>query len=157
MVKILTILFLFLANFCFAISNENGFPKYSKELTKPVSCSCSGVFSSCSSSGNCTCTCGYFTCSCTSEKRLETITQIDISISKEQFKNIEKLAKKLHEIKSDQAVDYLAKMIECIKINDVENFQLNRKLYIDEINKIERISKNKLNAFFESLNAEERI
>ncbi len=93
---------LFTANFYLA-NSKTDFPKYSKELTKSFNCSCSGAFTSCSASGTCTCSCGYFTCSCTTEKQVEAIAknEIDISISEKQFKNIEKLAEKLHEVKAD--------------------------------------------------------
>lgn len=161
-IKIISI-FVFMISFSsFAKTSTNGidFPKYSKSLTKSNACSCSGAFTSCSAAGKCSCTCGYFTCSCTVEppvKGIGKIETIDISISKDQFENIENLAKKLHELKAEKSVNYLALMITNIKINDAKSFHKNRENYLNSLSNLDKATKDKLNKFYESVNSTERV
>jgi len=146
-------------------SNENPkfeFPKYSSELNQNFddSCSCTGYFSSCSSSGSdCSCSCGYFTCSCTGKdlKQEANNKEIDIKISKEQFKNIEALANVLYELNEYEGVNFLANMIESMKINDVENFYAYRDKFFTELANMTSSEKEKLNSFFINIGAEERV
>lgn len=151
--SLIAVVFSFSSSFSNSLEN---FPKYSSVLYMEDACSCSGMFSSCSGSGNCSCTCGYFSCSCTANEKITSIA-INISISEEQYKNIEKLASKLSELKLNNAVTYLANSIEHLKNKDAENFEINRVSFLKELSQTNKRKKEKINQFFASIGAEERV
>ena len=142
--------------FCLTIHANPTFPKYDSILFNPNSCSCSGAFTTCAGSGNCSCSCGYFSCTCTASEK-QAIAAIDISISADQYKNIEKLATKLVDLKMQKAVDFLSNSIENLLVKDADGFSANRKLFFNELSNMSSDKKVVLNNFFISINAEERV
>lgn len=145
----------------FTNSDEIKLPEYSAQMYSSLEdCSCSGMFSSCSGSGNCTCTCGYFTCSCTSNPKDPApigANIIDISISPEQYINIERLWEKLNTIGANEAMNHLANLIEGIKDQNPDKFQIHRIKYFESLDSLNSIQKSILNDFFISIGAEERV
>lgn len=146
--------------FSFKSSDDDRLPAYSLELFNSIEdCSCTGMFSSCSSSGDCTCSCGYFSCSCTSKTKdlSPEFTGIDISISPDQYQNIEMLWEKLGNIDAKQAKKNLVMLIQSLKDNDIMSFHNNRKAYFQSLDNLNLKQKNELNLFFKSIGAEERV
>lgn len=148
------VLILIFCAFSVSAKEKTPFPKYSEKMTSAFGCHCNGMFSSCSGSGNCSCSCGYFTCSCSSDSIMK---ENAISISKEQFKNIELLVDKLKDLNALKARGYLANIVESVRDSDMKTLKESRANYLKELSRLGQKSKKELNEFFKSIGATEVV
>ncbi|MFZ1749432.1 MAG: hypothetical protein WAU01_04550, partial [Saprospiraceae bacterium] len=117
-------------------------PEYHSSLSIPLgSCQCSGAFASCAQScdgSNCTCSCGAFSCTCTACSKLSRREQTSvikkeldvypISVSKEQYANLEQLASIIANnergVETHNSLKLLNEMIVSLKEKNYNNYRL---------------------------------
>jgi hypothetical protein len=134
------------------------FPKYDPILTLPGgSCSCSGVFTSCSKScskGDCDCTCGVFTCSCTGCKIQAAMEIYPISVNEAQYAKINKLANILYSENDEISVKSyytLIEMIGFLKTKNYSEYDAKAKLLQNTLlSSLPKKVKGKINTTFKS-------
>lgn len=145
-------------------------PKYDKSLyVGGGSCQCHGSFTSCTQTcdgGNCTCTCSFFSCSCTACVQLgnhalnmqdEQRDLSPVSISADQYKNIERLGlilKSNGDEGSLKAHNTLVDMIQMLKTHDYDLYQKTTDNFIKQLKALPVLSKNRTNTLFNELGVE---
>lgn len=149
------------------------FSEYSENLfiEQAIEEKCDGCFadcgtSSCAGSGCCTCSCSTFECKCEpNDKNPDPIgytePKINISINKNQYENLKKIAFILYEAKDEnanQAYLHLGNVIKSLKEKNAIEFHKNKESYFNSLARItDPKTKIELNNFFQEIGVIDRV
>ncbi len=152
-------------------------PKYNPklELVLVDDCHCNGTFCSaagnCQNGGTCSCSCGVFSCTCTSctappkdevsiDKSIKYFDSSPVSVSEEQYANIEKVAEILKidgSPKATEAYNKLSEMIENLNATKYQEYRKCADTLVSTLKVLSQETRDKINNFIASKGSDDKI